>query len=90
MDSTGGVKATNTFGAGGLVSRKTSATSTFYLWDERGTCTQRRNASGAILSNHATDAWGNQHNGLETVVSTGDPYSGFSGKDGIILTQKRA
>ena len=42
--------ASNTFGADGLVSRRTSSTTTFYTFDERGNVSQRTSSTGSVLS----------------------------------------
>lgn len=83
------ISAANTFGASGLVSRRTttnttvglptSGTSTFYLFDERGNTIQRLNSSQTILSHHRTDAYG-----LTTtnVAVANDPFVGMGAQYG--------
>ncbi len=51
LDSPGNVLTTNTWGATGLVSRRTGSSSVFYTFDERGNTVQRTDAAGAVLSN---------------------------------------
>jgi RHS repeat-associated protein len=58
MDATGGVTATNTFGAGGLLSRRSGGTSVFYTFDPQGSAAQRLDSAGAVLSSHVWDAYG--------------------------------
>lgn len=58
MDASGAVTATNTFGGSGLLSRHTSAGSTFYTFDERGNVAQRLNAAGTPTSTDSYDAYG--------------------------------
>jgi RHS repeat-associated protein len=58
-DSTGTVlKAANTFGANGLLSRNVSGTSTFYSFDPQGNVCQRFNSAGTVLSTDMYDAYG--------------------------------
>ena len=56
--SSGTLLATNTYGADGLVSRHTSAGSTFYLFDERGNVSQRTSSTGSVLGSDLYDAYG--------------------------------
>ena len=56
--STGAVAASNTFGADGLISRRTSGGSVFYTFDERGNVSQRTSSAGAVLSSDLYDAYG--------------------------------
>lgn len=58
LDSSAGVTATNTFGAAGLVSRRTGSTSVFYNFDSEGNITQRSDSTGTVLSNHIFSAHG--------------------------------
>jgi len=58
LNSSGSVAATNTFGAAGLVSRRTGSTSVFYSFDSEGNVSQRSNSSGTVLSNHLFAAHG--------------------------------
>jgi hypothetical protein len=46
MDATGAVTATNTFGAGGLLSRRSGGSSAFYTFDPQGSTAQRLNGAG--------------------------------------------
>jgi RHS repeat-associated protein len=65
------VKAMNTFGGNGLISRYqylntpeagdtvySAGSTVFYVFDERGNTTARLDHTGAILSRHITDAYG--------------------------------
>jgi RHS repeat-associated protein len=65
LDAAGNVKAVNTFGGAGLVSRWTPitpggsvGTSVYYTFDARGNTAQRTDALGNVLSSHAYDAYG--------------------------------
>jgi YD repeat-containing protein len=59
LDSTGTVlKAANTFGANGLLSRNVSGTSAFYTFDPQGSVCQRLDRTGNLLSSNSYDAWG--------------------------------
>lgn len=82
MDVTGATLAVNTFGANGLVSRRTisgnSGASVFYTFDERGSTVQRFDAQGVLLSTRATDAYG----ATTGTASTGDPFDGFGAQWG--------
>ena len=75
LDSTGNVTATNTFAGAGLLSRHTSAGSTFYTFDERGNVAQRLDATGSPLSSAMYDAYG----GSASIPT--DPF-GFGGQVG--------
>jgi RHS repeat-associated protein len=77
MDATGAVTATNTFGAAGLLSRRSGGASTFYTFDERGSVVQRLDGAGAVVSSHLYDAYGVG----SSSVATGDPF-GFGGQWG--------
>jgi RHS repeat-associated protein len=59
MDSTGAVTATNTVGAGGLVSRREGNTTVFYSFDSEGNVAEQSDSSGAVLSEHLFSAHGN-------------------------------
>jgi RHS repeat-associated protein len=58
MDNSGSATATNSFGAFGLVSRRTGSSTVFYSFDSEGNMAQRSNAAGSILSNHFLDSHG--------------------------------
>ncbi|MFL6210548.1 MAG: RHS repeat-associated core domain-containing protein [Pyrinomonadaceae bacterium] len=68
LDKEGGVLAVNTFGAAGLVSRWTGA-STFYTFDPQGSVAQRLDASGAVVSSHQFAA-----HGAEVTTPSADPF----------------
>jgi RHS repeat-associated protein len=77
LDAVGNVTATNTFGAGGLLSRRSGGASVFYTFDERGSVVQRMDGFGGALSSHLYDAYGVG----SSSVATGDPF-GFGGQWG--------
>ena len=56
----GTLLAVNTTGASGLVSRHTSAGSTFYTFDERGNISQRLSSIGTVASSDLYDAYGSR------------------------------
>ena len=76
LDNAGNVKAVNTMGAERLVSRHTSAGSTFYIFDPQGNVAQRLDSSGAEISAGNYDAFGVSRTG-----NPGDPF-GFGGQYG--------
>lgn len=79
LDASGAVSSVNTFGVAGLISRSSGGSSTFYTFDERGATAQRLNASGTVLSHHATDAYG----AVASVGSFGsDPFVGLGAQSG--------
>ncbi len=86
LDATGAVKATNTFGANGLTSRRDALGSdTFYTFDERGNVSERTNGTGQVLTRHIADAYGKTSAydaGGTPLAQVPDPYSGFGGKHG--------
>ena len=59
----GTLAATNTFGADGLVSRRSvtgTPATTFYTFDERGSVSQRLDSSGSVLSTDLYDSYGSR------------------------------
>jgi len=60
LDASGGVTATNTFGAHGLVSRAMSAGSTFYTFDPQGGVAQRLTSADTVTDTDAYNAWGSR------------------------------
>ena len=78
LSSVGLVTATNTWGANGLISRRTGTSSVLYAFDERGNTVQRLNTSGNVLSSRMADAYGTSGGSR----STGDPYDGFGAQWG--------
>lgn len=58
LDSSGSVTAVNTFGAQGLVSRRTGGVSTFYTFDASGNVAQRLGTVGNVISSNLYDAFG--------------------------------
>jgi|GEM_PF-1344789 len=85
LNAAGAVTAVNTFGAAGLVSRRTvtgaGAQSVFYLFDERGNTSVRLDAAGTVLSRHAADAYGGLLS-LPAGAGSDDPYAGFGAQHG--------
>ncbi len=83
MTSAGALSASNTFGANGLVSRRTGTTTIFYMFDERGNTIHRLNSSQAIQSVGTTDAYG-----LTTIkppvsgTTQADPFNGMGAQFG--------
>lgn len=69
LDNTGAVVATNTFGATGLISRRTGNTSVFYLFDSEGSISQKTDSTGNVLSSDLFDAYGQRLSGSQT-----DPF----------------
>lgn len=69
LSATGAVTVTNTFGSGGLLSRRAGAQSTFYTFDPQGSVAQRLDATGAILSTHQFAA-----HGAELSIPSSDPF----------------
>ncbi|MBC8135487.1 MAG: RHS repeat-associated core domain-containing protein [Fibrella sp.] len=78
FDAAGSLIATNTWGPGGLVSRRSGNGSVFYTFDERGNTVQRTNGAGNVLSSRINDAFGTPGGS----AGTGDPYDGFGGRYG--------
>ena len=70
MDSTAAVTAANTFGANGLLSRRSGATTVFYTFDPQGSVAQRLGTGGTVLSSHTYDAHGAERSG----AANPDPY----------------
>ena len=61
LDGNGAITAINTYGAAGLVSRRTGGVSgptTFYTFDPQGNVCQRLNSSAAATSTDTFDAFG--------------------------------
>ncbi len=79
MTSTGAWSATNTFGANGLLSRRTGTATTYYAFDPQGNTVQRINAAQAVISNHRVDAYGSV---TSNVATTSDPWRGRGSKFG--------
>lgn len=87
----GSAKASNTWGANGLVSRReytnggASQASVFYGFDERGNTSERTDSAGQVLTRTVTDAYGN----TTATDATGtalpnlpDSYSGYGAQFG--------
>ena len=77
VSSSGTLIATTTFGANGLVSRRSSNSSTFYAFDERGNVAQRLNSSAAVTVSELYDAYGTR----TATAAQPDPF-GFGGQAG--------
>jgi len=86
FDGTGTLAAVNTFGADGLVSRRTAATSTsvFYLFDEHGNVAQRTSKTGAVTGSDLFDTYGTRSG---TASTQPDPF-GFEGQAGYYTDTK--
>ncbi len=69
-DSAGTVTAVNTWGANGLVSRRSGESSVHYTWDAQGSLAQRLDGTGAVLTSHLFDTFGAE----SASGSTTDPY----------------
>jgi len=74
LDANGNIQALNTFGANGLVSRRTTATgaSVFSTFDERGNVAQRVGGNRAVLSTDVYDGFGQKRPGATDVWLTSD------------------
>ena len=91
-NGSGTLLATNTVGAGGLVSRHTGASSTFYAFDERGNVSQQLSSTGAVAGSDLYDAYG----GRTGTAAQADPF-GFGaqavyyadGETGFVLCTHR-
>jgi len=70
LNSSGAVTAVNTFGAGGLLSRHTSAGSVFYQFDPQGNVAQRLDSNQNVLTTFVFDAYGTELSG----GNTGEPW----------------
>lgn len=83
--------ATNTFGAGGLLSRRVSSASTFYTFDQSGNVAQRLNSSSGILSSDTDDAFGSRAStGGSDVFGFGGQWGGYTdGETGLSLCTHR-
>jgi len=58
MNGSGAVTAVNTFGEAGLLSRSSSGTSIFYVFDPQGNVAQRLTSTGSVFSSDLYDALG--------------------------------
>ena len=76
LDYSGSIAATNTFGSGGLVSRRVGTVSVLYAFDSEGNLSQRTDASSNVLSDHLFDAHGSSLN-----VSLVEPF-GYKAQSG--------
>jgi RHS repeat-associated protein len=76
LDNTGAVISTNTFGAHGLISRRTGSTSVFYAFDSEGNVSEKTDSNGSTVSDHLFNAFGGVVSGSQT-----DPF-GYRAKFG--------
>jgi RHS repeat-associated protein len=70
IDPNGNVTAVNSFGPGGLVSRRFGASSTFYTFDPQGNVAQRLDAGGTVLTSCTFDAFGT----AATALPANEPF----------------
>jgi len=92
LNSSGAVTAVNTFGANGLLSRRTSTGSVFYQFDPQGSVAQRLDANQNVLITFVFDAYGAQLAG----GNTGEPWGygaqvGYytDAETGVVLCTRR-
>jgi RHS repeat-associated protein len=76
LSNTGSVASTNSFGAAGLVSRRTGSTSVFYVFDSEGNVSVTTDASGNVVSSYLFSAFGASLGASQT-----DPF-GYKGQFG--------
>ncbi len=82
LDGSGNVRATNTWGANGLLSRRDQTGNTFYTFDWRGNPAQRFNVYGQSLLTQF-DAYGASKSLGDTNANAApDPYAGFGSQWG--------
>ena len=72
LDASGAVRAVNTVGADGLLSRHTGNGSVFYSFDLQGNVAQRLDAGGNVISSDEYDAFGSR---ITTAVGSTDPFA---------------
>jgi RHS repeat-associated protein len=95
MDSLGTViKAVNTFGANGLLSRWTPTSNTFYTFDPQGSVCQRFDRTGNRLSSDMYDSYGalqsQTPSGVGDVFGYGAQYGAYTDpEDGLVLLTNR-
>ena len=78
MDSSGNVKSTFTWGATGLLGRRSdTGTERWYTWDMSGNVAQRSDASGLVVQGYSVTAYGNV-----TGTTENDAYAGMGGQYG--------
>ncbi len=75
--NTGAFLAANTYGADGLVSRRSGSTTVCYLFDERGNVAQRTSSTGAVTGSEVYDSYGARTG----TAAQPDPF-GFGGQAG--------
>ena len=76
LDASGNVQAVNSMAGGRVVSRHTSAGSTFYTFDPQGNVAQRLSGTGGEITASVYDAFGTPKNG-----GVSDPF-GYGGQMG--------
>ena len=82
-DVTGNILAVNTFGPTGLVSRRTSAGSRFYCFDELGNTALRLDSTGTMQASSFTEAYGVTASLSSNYgASDWDPFDGFGAQYG--------
>jgi RHS repeat-associated protein len=96
LNSTGTtVKAVNTFGANGLLSRSVpGASNSFYTFDPQGSVCQRFGSTGTLLSSDEYDAYGALQSqtpaGVGDVFGYGAQYGYYTDpEDGLVLLTNR-
>jgi RHS repeat-associated protein len=97
MDGTGTPTAINTFGANGLLSRRTggvNGSSVFYTFDLQGSVSQRFDRTGNLLSSDEYDAWGavlsRTPTGTTDVFGAGAQWGYYTdGETGLLLLTHR-
>jgi len=91
LNGSGTITATNTFGGHRLVSRNASSATTFYTFDPQGGVAQRLNASDAVGSTDAYNAWGSRTStGSGDVFTYGAQWGYYTdGETGLVLCGHR-
>lgn len=77
VDSSGNVSALNTWGANGLVSRRTNSTTLLYSFDPSGSGSLLTDGNANVIASSVADGFGNT-----ATTATDDPYFGFGGQWG--------
>lgn len=70
LNANGSLKATNVFGANGLVSRRVNGVTSFYAFDPMGHAANLVNSAGSVLYNCGYDAYGQPY-GNATMLTYG-------------------
>ena len=89
--SAGAITAANTYGADGLVSRRSSSTTTFYTFDERGNVAQRFGSTGSLISSDLYDGYGSKTSTGGAAVLGFEAQAGYytDTETGLILCTHR-